>query len=163
MAADAPNSTLPEPRRFSIRLPRPRWLGFAAVAMVLVAVGLRFGVPIYRQQFAIREIKRFGGTVDMRYRGPQWLLERLGDELMNIGGEVIRVDLMDSEAPDAALAHLAWLPKFEALVLVRTRVTDAGMVHVAGLTGLQGLSLGDTAVTDVGLASLKGLKKSAFA
>ena len=47
----------PEPRRFSIRLPRPLWIGVAAM-VVVGGVGLRIGLPIYWQQAAIREIKR---------------------------------------------------------------------------------------------------------
>ncbi len=39
-----PDSTTPEPRRVSIRLARPLWIGLAAGVTVLVAVGYQFGL-----------------------------------------------------------------------------------------------------------------------
>jgi len=67
------DSVTPEPRRFSIRLPRPLWIAMATFAVVVVTVGLRLGVPIYRQQVAVREIELLGGTVRTLPRGPEWL------------------------------------------------------------------------------------------
>ena len=43
----------PESRRFSIRLTRPVGMFLATVVMVIVAVGLQIGVPVYRQQVAM--------------------------------------------------------------------------------------------------------------
>jgi len=40
--------------RFSIRLPRPLWIGLLAASLVVVAAGIQFVVPIWRQQAAIR-------------------------------------------------------------------------------------------------------------
>jgi hypothetical protein len=57
----ATDPVAPKPRRFSIRLPRPLWPGVAAVVLVVVALGLQFGVPIYQQHVAVREITEIGG------------------------------------------------------------------------------------------------------
>src|SRR5258708_31333390 len=70
----------PERRRFSICLPRPLWIGMAAAVLVVLAVGSRFGVPIYRQQVAIWEIERLDGFVETIDCGPQWLRRLFGDE-----------------------------------------------------------------------------------
>jgi hypothetical protein len=45
------------PHRFSMPLTRSAWIALTA-ALVLVGVGLRIGLPIYRHQVAIREIER---------------------------------------------------------------------------------------------------------
>jgi hypothetical protein len=68
--------TMPGPRRFSIRLPRPLWIGVAAVLLVVAEAGLRIGVPIYRQHAAVREVKRLGGKVEAERHGPEWLAAR---------------------------------------------------------------------------------------
>src|SRR5262249_46373214 len=73
-----------EPRRFSIWLPRPLWIGLAAVVLVIVAAGLGIGVPILRQQVVIQEIHFLGGWSEVRYAGPQWLQELLGYERTRI-------------------------------------------------------------------------------
>lgn len=63
--------TTPESRRFSIRLPRPLWIGLATVVLVVVTIGLQFGVPIYRRHVAIREIERLGGKFETSKGGPE--------------------------------------------------------------------------------------------
>ncbi len=74
----------PETRRFACRLPRPLWIGLAMVVLIVVAVGLRFGIPIYRHEGAIRVIERAGGHVDdyMEQTGPPWLRDWVGDRWM---------------------------------------------------------------------------------
>ena len=52
------------------------------VVLVVVAVGVLVGVPVYRQQVAIREIDRLGGGGETRSGGPQWLRDIVGDEWM---------------------------------------------------------------------------------
>src|SRR5262249_61895470 len=66
--------------RRSIRLPRPLWIGMGAIVLVLTTIALRVGVPIYRQQVAIREIERLGGWVVTEERGPNWLRRWFGDK-----------------------------------------------------------------------------------
>ncbi len=53
----------PKPRRFSIRLPRPLWIGLAAAVLVVGALGLGFGVRIWRQYATVQAIERLGGAV----------------------------------------------------------------------------------------------------
>jgi hypothetical protein len=48
------DSITPDPRHFSIRLPRPRWIGVAAV--VLVVVGATFLVVSFHLQFGHRVV-----------------------------------------------------------------------------------------------------------
>ncbi|MFN0053430.1 MAG: hypothetical protein ACKV0T_14700 [Planctomycetales bacterium] len=56
--------------RFAV--PRPLWCVLATVMLIVVALALQFGVPIYRQQAAIREIERLGGAVDVSDGDPAW-------------------------------------------------------------------------------------------
>src|SRR5579864_1082896 len=99
MSATAP--LIPDPRRFSIRLPRPLWIGLATVVLVVVAVTLRIGVPIYREQAAIREIERVGGKTERRPVGPEWLRRLVGDEKTLIFDEPFVVHLGNSAVSDS--------------------------------------------------------------
>ncbi len=146
------------PRRFAIRLPRPLWSGVAAVVLIVLGIGLRIGLPFYRQHVAIQEIDRAGGTVGIKERGPEWLRARLGDERMELFYEVRSVFLGGSDATDATLAYVTSLPSLEELWLDNPHVTDAGMKHLQELTSLRKLSLTNTLMTDSGLPHLKRLR-----
>jgi len=77
MAASDP--VTPECRRFSIRLPRPLWIGVATVVLIVAAAALHFGAPLYRQHVAVREIEQLGGQImGTRPRGPSWLRKFVG-------------------------------------------------------------------------------------
>ena len=76
MPAAAPLT--PAARRFAIRLPRPRWIGVAAVAHDIVAVGVHCGLSIFRQEVVVREIERAEGLVGKAERGPLWLRNKFG-------------------------------------------------------------------------------------
>jgi hypothetical protein len=152
----------PEPRRFSIRLPRPMWIGVAAGVLVVLVVALRVGIPIYRQQVAIREIERLGGWVLTEERGPNWLRRWVGDKATTFGLATSAV-FTETKITDADLVVLApQLRNFERLILARTHITDAGLIHLRGLTDLRELDLDDTDISDAGLVHLKtmtGLKE----
>jgi hypothetical protein len=69
----------PERRSFVIRLPRPLWIGVTAMVLIVVSMGVGFVIPIWRQQVAIREIRRLGGRIEINNGGPQWLRKRVTD------------------------------------------------------------------------------------
>ena len=52
MSAPVPNSKPPVSSRFWMHLPRPLWIGVVAGVMAVAAVGLRVGIPVYRQHLA---------------------------------------------------------------------------------------------------------------
>jgi hypothetical protein len=145
-----------DPRRFSIRMPRPVSIGLAAVVVIVVGTGLRVGVPIYRQQVAIQEIKRLGGTVLRDAKGPDWLQVR-APELCVMLGDVTTVSLTDTSATDDTLAHLRGFDHVRQLFIDGTAVSDAGLAHLEGLTRMRELSLCRTRITDAGLTHLKSL------
>src|SRR5258708_2393838 len=122
----------PQPRRFSIRLPGPVWIGVVTFFLIVVAVGLHFGVPLYRQRAAIREFERLGAPVVTRQGGPKWLRQSLGDERMSLFDDVDAVDLCDVQVTDATLAQLAGLSRLKSLSLATNHVTDAGLAHLKG-------------------------------
>src|SRR5688572_3307689 len=96
------SSSTAEPRRF-IRLPRPLWIFLATVVVIVAAVGLRIGLPIYHQHLAIREIERLGGTVELTEGGPRWLRDRVGDQWMTPFDDVEGVILSGTQVTDAEL------------------------------------------------------------
>src|SRR5437763_438946 len=73
MSCAPENPTLREPPQFSMRLPRPLWIGAAAVVLIVVAFCLRIGVKAYRQNVVTREFDRLHVRYDTRPSGPQWL------------------------------------------------------------------------------------------
>jgi len=148
-----------EPRRFSIRLPRPLWIGLATVVLVVVAVGRWFGVPIYRQQVVIGEIDLLGGDIFANPRGPEWFRDLIGDRRMTLFEDVIEAQLLLTPTTDATLDQISQLTRMQNLYLGHTQVTDAGLAHLQKLTNLEILDLDDTAVTDAGLQHLTGLTK----
>src|SRR5262245_38107229 len=145
-----------EPRRFSIQVPRPFWIGLTTIGLVVAGVTLRIGLPIYRQRAAVREIWGVGGYLQTSPGGPQWLRERVGDEWMKSFDEVDQVHLRGEKVTDSTLGHVGRLTGLRLLYLgSNTRVTDAGLANLKELPRLRNLSLG-MQVTDAGMAHLRG-------
>jgi hypothetical protein len=153
----SPGPITPEPRRFSIRLPRPLWIGLVTVVLVVVAVGLPICTPIYRQQVAIREIEQLGGRVERRAPGPEWLRRTFGNTWTTWFGDVVAVDYTASAVTDADLTNLQKLPNLELLTLADTKLTDRGLDHVQRLTSLRALVLTSTSVSDAGIARIENM------
>ena len=148
----------PESRQSRIPLSRALWVGVATVVLIVIAVGLRIGVPIYRQQLAFRVIEAAGGCIEPVRGGPDWLRRWAGDEWMKVFDEVgYVIELSDKHVGDDEVASLAGLRSLEYLDLDRTRITDAGLPHLARLLNLRQLRLVRTRVTDAGLEHLAGM------
>jgi hypothetical protein len=168
IARSAPNATPPERRRFSVRMPRPLWIGLAMVVSVVLAVGLHFGVPIYRQQPAIREIERLGGHVERIPRGPawfrrlianEWLTEHMGHEFGQIFDQVESVRL----PPDETTFSKRFCGKYGgSLPYVRgpmPTVSDETLACITGTPGLIRLDLRWTNVGDAGVEQISRLRE----
>src|SRR5260370_28508191 len=141
MVSTAPS--IPDPRRFSVRLPSAAWIGLATVLVTGVFVGLRISVPIYRHHAAMREIECLGGKAKFRtvHRGPKWLRERVGYDRMARFEPVVGLGLRGTQVTDATLRQISCLTSMQRLGLVNTSVTDAGLVHLKGLARLEILHL----------------------
>jgi hypothetical protein len=161
-------------------MPRPLWIGVAAAELLFAEAGLQFGLPIYRQQIAIRAIERMGGTVLTLPSGPEWLRRWIGDERMkpldkvscvgfegqHLTGEAFRhvacltnlrsLDLAGTQITGEALCHLKGL-KLRTLTLREAYVTNSELDQLSGISSLTQLDLSGTNVTDDGLEYLKGL------
>src|SRR5262249_16039420 len=131
--------------------------GLSTVVLVVVAIGLRFGVPIYQQQLAIRDVERLRGSVPTEHVEPERLRDWVGDERMKGFAEVKIIRLGGSEIGDEGLSRLSVFKDLESLDLASVPITDAGLVHLKRLTRLKELWLSDTSVTDAGLGYLKGM------
>src|SRR5438067_1540438 len=83
------------------RLPRPLWFAIPTVLLVVAAVGLRVGVPIYRQQRAIRAIRQAEGQIDAEPFGPDWLSDWISNEQRKDLGRVTAVRVSGERFTDA--------------------------------------------------------------
>jgi hypothetical protein len=141
-----------------MRLPRPLWIGLAAIVLIMTAAGLGVGIPIYRQQIAVREIEELGGWVFTAPRTPEWLYEllfRIDEDLGERSDVVVSVCLDQKPATDSTLYRLSSLTDLKELRLNGTQVTDGGLKHLQALSKLERLSLNSTRVTDTGVAALQ--------
>jgi Leucine-rich repeat (LRR) protein len=145
--------------RASSRLPRPLWIGIAATVLLIIATGVHVGLPIYRQENAVRQIRRLGGWERRSRVGPKWLRELAGEERVDRFAQVEELYLIDTEFGDADVARLRLLPAVKVLYLDGTKVTDAGLGELTTMSLLEELHLKQTAITDHGLASLERLAK----
>jgi Leucine Rich Repeat (LRR) protein len=156
-STDSTTGELPRARRWI-----PLSLRMFVALLLLLGVGsaVSIGLPAYRQQVAVREIERLGGTFITRPRGPEWLRARLGADLLKLLDPVIQVAIYDQRASDDTLRQIAGLAGLEYLSFSEGQTTDSGLAFLAESTKLHYLSLhGNTKVTDVGLTHLQGLSK----
>jgi hypothetical protein len=151
------NRTSPEPRHAS-RLPRPLWIGLAAVVLFVSTAGIRLGLPFYQKQSAFNEIDRLGGKLTTERIGSDSSMEHTGPVWQNLFRDPWRADLNYTRANDHTLYEVVRFRELESLWLTSTDVTDAGLVHISKLHNLSGLLLWDTRITDEGLAHLAGLR-----
>jgi Leucine-rich repeat (LRR) protein len=154
-------TTTPEPRR--------RWLQYSLrtllALMLVIGCGLAWFAHKIQQAWAQREavkaIEELEGLVSYedvssstRRTTVVWVGKLLGEDL---SGDVLYVDLSETQVTDAGLKHLRGLTQLQVLTLDSTQVTDAGLEHLRGLTQLRELQLTNTQVTDAGLGHLRGL------
>jgi hypothetical protein len=158
MSTAAPNPAPAESRRFPLRVPRPLWIGIAAAVVVVISLGLRVGLPIYRQQVAIAEIERVGGVVFTQPCGPEWLESLLYGIDQDLGDRLVTVSavcLDGRPVTDRTLERLLWLGDLQELMLNRTEMTDARLARLQQLKTLKKISLAKCPVTDAGVADLQ--------
>jgi hypothetical protein len=165
------DSTTLAPRRFSIRLPRPLWMGWAVFVVLVGAVGLGFGLPIYRQQMAKEALKERGAYIESDYHGPIWL----GKSPTKIDGRdeewetnrwrkpfyeatFISTQYRD-DFSDREIQLLKFMPALKRVELSYSAVTDGGLAHLSGLNNLETLNLDCTHIGDTGLGHLAGLPR----
>lgn len=68
------------------------------------------------------------------------------------------LDLARTKITDAALEHVARMPRLARLDLRQTKITDAGVAQLAGLQNLASINLFGCEVTDQALAALAKIK-----
>jgi hypothetical protein len=79
-------------------------------------------------------------------------------ELTPISERIAVLDLARTNITDAALEHIARMPRLARLDLRKTKVTDAGVAQLAGLQNLTSINLFGCEVTDQALAALAKIK-----
>ena len=137
-------------------LHRGRWTGVAIVILV-VMLGARFGVPLYRQQQTI------AGLADrcwMRtFDEPTWIPTWVNINWKRALSGRIDINATGEKITDQDLARLLELRHLHSLWLTRTLITDEGLALLADAPSLRILGLGETRITDAGLPRLADLKK----
>ncbi len=140
-----------------MKLPRLVWFTIPTVLLVVAAVGLQVGLPIYRQQVAIRLIEKLEGIFELTPRGPDWLRNFVGEDRMEPFDAVTKVFLGQTDVTDADLAYICELKTIEDVGIADTRITDAGLKYLGSLPHLHSLILNETRITDDGIRQLKNL------
>jgi len=155
----------PEPRRFSIRLPRPLWIGVAAVVMAMLVIGLKIGLPIYREQTALREIQRLGGSIVMHPRGPAWFQRLVESERLNdLAGPTFMQVFSTVDFIRLPPDSLTWDHRFRGWYAGSRpyadppTVDDVTLACITGVPGLRQLDLSCTNVSDVGMEYVSRLR-----
>ena len=150
--------------------PKPhfRWLQFSlrTLMVLMLVLGAGFGWLAYKvnqareQREAGEAITKLGGRVNYEPASGGlsrtvvvWLGRLWGEAL---GGDVVSVDLADTQVTDVGLAYLRGLRQLRWLSLKHTSIADGGLRHLQGLMRLDHLDLRNTHVTDVGLEHLRG-------
>jgi Leucine-rich repeat (LRR) protein len=159
MATAVTDQIPPARRRFTIWLPRPLWIGLPTAVLLVIAIMLHVGLPMSRQQIAIREVKRLGGTVETGSRCLEWLRTFTGGQPTLPFEDVTWIGLAGTPATDATMVLAGRFTRLEWLILDGTRVTDAGLAELENLAVLEGLDLSNTQVTDAGLKHVQGLTR----
>src|SRR5258708_18948726 len=146
---------IPMPNRF--RLPHWGWFFAASVILAVAAVGLSTGVPIYRQQAAIRQLERLEAQYKTEQAGPEWLRRWLGNERMKLFDNVVEVSWLTMESSDTDLRFLSDLPALRDLDFSQSDDDGNGALKpLRRLNSLVSLKAFGTQVTDAGLESLAG-------
>jgi len=120
-------------------------LALVGVFLVAIQPMLRAQDGKAKQEWAIAEIKKLGGKVEVDINSPD--------------RPVVGVNFKHTKVIDASLEHLKGLTRLEKLYLKDTQVTDEGMIYIKGLTNIEVLELGRTKVTDKALEHLKGFTR----
>jgi hypothetical protein len=163
-----------------MKLPRPLLFAVPTVVLLLVAVGLGFGIPAYRQWSALKEVAKYSAAEEYFPVLPEWMRKCLGKHVAAFDrvealafkaseqrtrridpSEPLANDCCEPEDPvvnDAALACICVLVDLRELSLSCTDVSDAGIEHVCRLSKLEKLSLDGTDVSDASMPLLKRLK-----
>ena len=111
------------------------------------------------QKEAVEALEKLGGRIEYDSSLPSrstWQRLLLGDDsFANATG----LDLSNTRASDADLAHVRHLSQLRWLAVSWTEVTDSGLASLDGLAQLRNLNLGETQVTNAGLVHVQGLRQ----
>jgi hypothetical protein len=153
-----------EPRRFSIPLPRPLWIG----VVIAVIVASRIGVVAHQQYATIRLIERHSGRIEFQPVGPGWLRDAIGQDRMAIFDEITGVRFVpDRETVrKQRFAIASHAPGVNAQMLAGYtgpwtddgyEIDDSTLAIVARVPSLRRLDLCATGVGDAGIKHLVNL------
>ena len=155
MSIDPTVAVPDEQRRFSVRLPRPLWIGVAGVMILVAATLLTTGLRLHRQISAIDAIESQGGAVGTVRHRSAWQRNLLGHPTYRAFEVVEFVNWENGRISDADLVQLLELPTLRRLNLRHTRITDAGIMRLKELPHLELVLLEGTEATDAGIAELQ--------
>lgn len=142
-----------------LRMPRPLTLALMTFVLVVATACLLFGLPIYRQQRALRAIEKCGGWIqDTRPFGPGWLRKLIGEQRLERFNWVTELSIYEG-CSDADLAAISGMTSLEYLEVSDGGITEMGVENLRRLPNLRDLILYDNPITDIGMTHLRGLRK----
>ena len=165
-AGDASNIELPPaeftPRTEKFHLPRPVWIGIAALLLVPLGILAYYKWELGRTERFARQVTDAGGTIEIDYRLPTSVGKRidrssLKDYLGWLKSRIVSVNLAGTEIKDPFLSNLSSVGAVPLLDLTGTHIGDAGLENLKSSHGLEKLILRNTEVTDAGLEHLAKL------
>ncbi|MBS0260475.1 MAG: hypothetical protein JSS02_00855 [Planctomycetes bacterium] len=160
-SADTPHA---EPRRFSIRLPRPAWIG-AAVAVLIAAGGGFVAIAEQRHRIALAHLVADGAVVGSPRYGSGITIYLAGQQftdghfrhLRDLRG-IRELRIMDvPRITDAGFATLGRRTDIELLSLIRTGVSPESLPQIGRWTDLTWLAIPGMRVQGADLIHLKNL------
>src|SRR5262245_20340396 len=151
------DSVAPERRRLSIRLPHPVWIALGTAALAVVILGLSVCTSIYRTQILIREIEQLGGKCSTKRTLPDWLRDRVGDDVARRFEPVRTVFFQDVSLPEEKLQLVARFGRVERLWLHGVGLTDTAFTHLRQLESLSEIELVNMPITGEGFGQLRDL------
>lgn len=143
-----------EPRTL-LRVPSAGILACAAVVLALLVASWIVAARASSQRALVLEIERQGGDVTIWSAGPDWFARRISRDWQNGIGSLCEIsggmEFSDRELAWAASANSGNLIHLD---LRQTEITDAGLVHVRGFPRLTRLDLASTNISGSGLRDL---------
>src|SRR5262245_9686534 len=113
-------------------------LVFVVVLLLMIAAGIVFCLPRFREQAIIGEIRSSGGSVEFTQTDhPTWLRDMLGDKRMEFFEDADYAVFENRPVSGAMLSRLGELRRLGNLALQKVSLPPDGLARICKLTSLK--------------------------
>jgi hypothetical protein len=141
--------------RFTCRFPRPLWIGFVAVILLVGSMLLTTGLTVHRRLTAISAIESRGGAVGTVGHRSGWQRQSFGYPTFKAVEVVEFVNWENGALSDADVAWLLDLPSLRRLNLRNARITGARITRLKQLPHLELVLLEGSDATEAEIDELR--------